>query len=187
MDVYELCCEELQKKLKVNRDVHEKIFEASSSIGLPAKRVKTEEATVPVPPPPTTTTAAALAAAADVDPDMDPEELKALNEAMQLSLTPPVAPKDDVAAPSFVSIGDGLPEGFSGLYELHGIVSHKGRSADSGHYIGWVRQAPGSDMWWCYDDAKVTEVRTDSILLLKGGGDRDMAYLTFYRFKDGSK
>jgi ubiquitin carboxyl-terminal hydrolase 14 len=69
------------------------------------------------------------------------------------------------------------------LYELHSIVTHKGREADSGHYIGWVRQEAGSDFWWKYDDADVTEVSTQDILALSGGGDRDMSYLTFYRFK----
>jgi hypothetical protein len=27
----------------------------------------------------------------------------------------------------------------SGNYELFGIVTHKGRSTDSGHYVGWVK------------------------------------------------
>ena len=86
-----------------------------------------------------------------------------------------------------VSVGLGLPEGFTGQYELHAVVTHKGRSADSGHYIGWARQTPGSDFWWCYDDDKVTEVRTEDIMKLGGGGDRDMAYLNFYRFRDMKK
>jgi ubiquitin carboxyl-terminal hydrolase 14 len=71
-----------------------------------------------------------------------------------------------------------------GSYELHSLVTHKGRAADSGHYIGWVRQESGSDYWWKYDDNTVTETTTTEILLLKGGGDKDIAYLTFYRYKD---
>lgn len=114
--------------------------------------------------------------------------------------TPPPAPssaeeagKSDAASsaeavPSApVEVGHGLPEGFTGQYELHAIVTHKGRSADSGHYIGWVRQAPGSPLWWCYNDDKVTEVRTEEVLKLGGdGADRDMAYLNFYRFKENT-
>ena len=73
---------------------------------------------------------------------------------------------------------------FAGQYELHSIVTHKGRSADSGHYIGWARQEPGSDYWWKYDDEVVTETTTEEVMKLKGGGDRDIAYLMFYRFKD---
>lgn len=52
----------------------------------------------------------------------------------------------------------------TGMYELHSLVTHKGRSADSGHYIGWARQAPGSDLWWKYDDDKVTETTTEEVL-----------------------
>ena len=71
-----------------------------------------------------------------------------------------------------------------GQYELHSIVTHKGRSADSGHYIGWARQEPGSAYWWKYDDEIVTETTTEEVMKLKGGGDRDTAYLMFYRYKD---
>ena len=53
-----------------------------------------------------------------------------------------------------------------------------------GHYIGWVRQEPGSDIWWKYDDDKVTQVGTAEILDLKGGGDWHTAYLAFYRLKE---
>lgn len=69
----------------------------------------------------------------------------------------------------------------TGVFELFALVSHKGRSADSGHYIGYTRQQPGQDMWWVFDDSKVSETKTDEILKLSGGGDRDMAYLCFYR------
>jgi ubiquitin carboxyl-terminal hydrolase 14 len=42
-----------------------------------------------------------------------------------------------------------------------GIVSHKGRSADGGHYVGWVRQAKADgkdikdDKWTLFDDHDV--------------------------------
>ena len=75
----------------------------------------------------------------------------------------------------------GVPDDFSGIYELFGVVTHKGRDADSGHYIGWVRQAEGSDTWWRFDDDVVTEVLTAEIMALRGGGDWHTAYLNFYR------
>ncbi len=28
----------------------------------------------------------------------------------------------------------------AGKYELFGVLTHKGRSADSGHYTAWVKQ-----------------------------------------------
>jgi ubiquitin carboxyl-terminal hydrolase 14 len=90
----------------------------------------------------------------------------------------------NTSVPLSEHFGEGLPEGFTGNYELMGVVTHKGRSADSGHYIGWVRQSPGSEYWWKYDDDTVTEVNTAEILNLKGGGDWHTAYLNFYRFKE---
>lgn len=80
--------------------------------------------------------------------------------------------------------GEGIPSSFRGHYELMGIVTHKGRSADSGHYIGWVRSAPGSPLWWRYDDDVVTEISTEDVMNLKGGGDWHTAYLAFYRYKE---
>ena len=31
----------------------------------------------------------------------------------------------------------------TGQYELLSVLTHKGRSADSGHYVGWVKQEDG--------------------------------------------
>jgi uncharacterized UBP type Zn finger protein len=90
---------------------------------------------------------------------------------------------DPSSSDSDLDFGEGIPSNFRGHYELMGIVTHKGRSADSGHYIGWVRSAPGSPVWWKYDDDTVTEVSTTDIMNLKGGGDWHTAYLNFYRFK----
>lgn len=59
------------------------------------------------------------------------------------------------------------------------MVTHKGRSADGGHYIGWVHGQ--GDEWHQYDDDIVTSVKTDDILNLKGGGDWHTAYLALYR------
>ncbi|CAM9148326.1 unnamed protein product [Ascophyllum nodosum] len=78
--------------------------------------------------------------------------------------------------------GPGLPGDFKGNYELFAVVTHKGREADGGHYMGWVRQE--GDDWLVFDDADVSPCKTEDIMNLKGGGDWHMAYLTFYRFKD---
>ena len=58
-------------------------------------------------------------------------------------------------------------------------MTHKGRSADGGHYIGWVH-ASGDDWLQCDDDI-VTAVKTDDIMALRGGGDWHTAYLALYR------
>mmetsp|Transcript_2080 Transcript_2080/g.4791 ORF Transcript_2080/g.4791 Transcript_2080/m.4791 type:complete len:467 (+) Transcript_2080:3878-5278(+) len=73
-------------------------------------------------------------------------------------------------------LGSGLQ---TGQYQLIGVVTHKGRSADSGHYVGWVHYK--DDVWVCYDDDTVEFVTTDDILRLSGGGDWHMAYICIYR------
>jgi len=72
----------------------------------------------------------------------------------------------------------------SGLYELRGVITHQGASADSGHYTAYVKQQErkpddaqagskrraGEDKWWWFNDDKVTEVEADKIETLSGGG-----------------
>ncbi|GFH07321.1 ubiquitin carboxyl-terminal hydrolase [Haematococcus lacustris] len=67
----------------------------------------------------------------------------------------------------------------TGKYELFACLTHKGRSADSGHYVSWVKQADGK--WVLFDDDKLTLRTEDEILALSGGGDWHMAYLLLYR------
>jgi len=67
----------------------------------------------------------------------------------------------------------------TGDYELVGVITHKGRSADSGHYVGWT-QSRGEE-WHKYDDDLVTPVKMEDILALRGGGDWHMAYYLVYR------
>lgn len=67
----------------------------------------------------------------------------------------------------------------SGMYEICGVITHKGRAADSGHYIGWVLNDEGK--WYKFDDDVVTEVTIKEIKGLSGGGDWHSAYICFYR------
>jgi ubiquitin carboxyl-terminal hydrolase 14 len=75
------------------------------------------------------------------------------------------------------------------------IVTHKGASADGGHYIGWVRKsildpagaqddsAPEADKeeWYKFDDDKVSVVTREKIATLDGGGEDSTAYILLYR------
>jgi len=72
----------------------------------------------------------------------------------------------------------------SGKYELIAVLTHKGRSADSGHYIAWVKQ--DDNKWLKFDDEKVSMVDNDEIVKLngKGGADWNIAYLCLYRTYD---
>lgn len=78
----------------------------------------------------------------------------------------------------------------SGLYELAGIVTHKGAAADAGHYISWVRRDAKrealdtpDDAWLKLDDDRVSVVSPDKIDSLSGGGQDSVAYILLYRAK----
>lgn len=69
----------------------------------------------------------------------------------------------------------------SGLYELRGVVTHQGASADSGHYTSYVKKQGAIEpatgkrkeedgKWWWFNDDKVSEVDADKIDTLSGGG-----------------
>eukprot|EP00842_Homolaphlyctis_polyrhiza_P003139 jgi/Hompol1/3826/HPOL_003366-RA len=70
----------------------------------------------------------------------------------------------------------------SGQYDLVAVLTHVGRAADSGHYIGWVKQHNG-DKWWKFDDEKVSQVNQEDITKLEGGGDWHTAYICLYAAK----
>ena len=70
----------------------------------------------------------------------------------------------------------------SGLYELRGLVTHQGASADSGHYTSYVKKTGQVDpktgkrgeedgKWWWFNDDKVSEVEAERIDTLSGGGE----------------
>jgi len=71
----------------------------------------------------------------------------------------------------------------TGMYELFALLTHKGRYADSGHYVAWVKEA--ENKWLKYDDDIVSVVDNEEIKKLsgKGGGDWHLAYMLLYRTK----
>jgi len=71
----------------------------------------------------------------------------------------------------------------SGLYDLIGIVAHKGSSADGGHYMSWAKCVGKENSWFKFDDAKVSVVDDNSVLGLEGGGEGPVAYLLLYQQK----
>ncbi|XP_055371484.1 ubiquitin carboxyl-terminal hydrolase 14 [Condylostylus longicornis] len=66
----------------------------------------------------------------------------------------------------------------SGYYTLQAVLTHKGRSSSSGHYVAWVKQKSGS--WVKFDDDMVSSVTEEEILRLSGGGDWHCAYVLLY-------
>ncbi|KAK0612330.1 ubiquitin carboxyl-terminal hydrolase-like protein [Bombardia bombarda] len=80
----------------------------------------------------------------------------------------------------------------SGLYELRGVVTHQGASADSGHYTAYVKKTGPKDPvtgkigeedgnWWWFNDDKVSEVPPEKIDTLSGGGESHSALILLYR------
>ncbi|KAF8848661.1 cysteine proteinase [Acephala macrosclerotiorum] len=80
----------------------------------------------------------------------------------------------------------------SGLYELRGIITHQGASADSGHYTSYVKKLGPLDPktgkrgeedgnWWWFNDDKVSEVEPDKLLSLSGGGESHSALILLYK------
>lgn len=67
---------------------------------------------------------------------------------------------------------------YTGRYQLSAVLTHKGRSADSGHYVAWVKQADGA--WALFDDDQIIPKTQEDVLALSGGGDWHMAYLLMY-------
>ena len=67
----------------------------------------------------------------------------------------------------------------AGRYELIAVLTHKGRSADSGHYVSWAKQEDGQ--WIQFDDEEMIPRKEEEVIALSGGGDWHMAYLLLYR------
>ena len=58
------------------------------------------------------------------------------------------------------------------------MLTHKGRSSSSGHYVAWVRQK--GDTWIECNDDDVRPIHVDDVMKLSGGGDWHTAYLLLY-------
>ncbi|XP_026419345.1 ubiquitin carboxyl-terminal hydrolase 6-like isoform X2 [Papaver somniferum] len=67
----------------------------------------------------------------------------------------------------------------TGVYELVSVLTHQGRSADSGHYVAWVKQESGK--WIQFDDEEAILRCEEDITKLSGGGDWHTAYICMYK------
>ncbi|XP_052383233.1 ubiquitin carboxyl-terminal hydrolase 37-like isoform X3 [Oncorhynchus keta] len=67
----------------------------------------------------------------------------------------------------------------NGYYQLTGVVSHLGGSANSGHYISDILNASGN--WFCCNDSQVSMSNEATVLRTRARS----AYLLFYMFRAG--
>jgi len=76
------------------------------------------------------------------------------------------------------SFEDDLGSNNSGYYELRAVLTHKGRSSSSGHYVAWVKHTPTE--WLMCDDDIIRPINEEEVLKLSGGGDWHCAYVLLY-------
>jgi ubiquitin carboxyl-terminal hydrolase 14 len=82
----------------------------------------------------------------------------------------------------------------TGYYELVGVISHKGRTADGGHYVGWCLLEKGGkvgkevkdDRWLLFDDDEVSAHNWKDLVglgtdLQGGKVDTQIAYINIYK------
>lgn len=76
------------------------------------------------------------------------------------------------------SFEDDLGSNNSGYYELQAVLTHKGRSSNSGHYVAWIRYK--GDTWIECNDDDINLIHVEDVMKLSGGGDWHTAYLLLY-------
>lgn len=103
------------------------------------------------------------------DAKLERERAKKLGETV-------VEPKNLKPLPT--SFEDDIGSNNSGFYQLNAVLTHKGRSSSSGHYVAWVRRQQNE--WLMFDDENVVPVTEEDVMKLSGGGDWHTAYLLIY-------
>jgi len=195
LDVYEFCSEKVQAVLKVARDqaLKEEEEEINKKLAAVEKENKMDDEANEKKD--TKEGQATPDAKMDGNDDDDDDDLKA---AMAMSMQT-TEDEEKSKQPAPILVGPGLPPNFQGKYELFAVVTHKGRDADGGHYMGWVKAENDANMktgaskigdtdednddWFVFDDDEGSPCKTEDVLKLKGGGDWHMSYLNFYRAK----
>ena len=96
---------------------------------------------------------------------------------------PPPKTAEELAALKLAVEGAEAGDCKTGRYELFAVITHQGRTAEGGHYVGWVKK--DAKKWLVFDDETVAEIDADRVKELYGGGDWHMAYMCLYRKMDG--
>ena len=68
----------------------------------------------------------------------------------------------------------------SGYYELQAVLTHKGRSSNSGHYVAWVKYK--GDTWIECNDDDVNPIHVEDVLKLSGGGKEFLSATFIYSY-----
>ncbi|KAK9836436.1 hypothetical protein WJX74_000563 [Apatococcus lobatus] len=166
LDLYDFCTPDLKRQLDGPRDALRAIEDKAAADARASKsKVPKEEGS--------------KAANVETAQLMDTPQAKTVGDAdvdMRDAGPPTSSSAGDEASTSTSAAHAG---GHTGRYELMAVLTHKGRSADSGHYVSWVKQDSGQ--WVQFDDEQLVLRKEDEIATLAGGGDWHMAYLLMYR------
>ncbi|KAF8820497.1 ubiquitin carboxyl-terminal hydrolase, partial [Cardiosporidium cionae] len=164
LDLFDFCSEvlklffcssntDLQKEFLVGR----KVLAARKDREVETAPIVPSEQTAPIMPP---VESASQVSSVETAPIVPPVE------------TAPIVPQEDTVSTPLMEIHDGK-------YELCSIVTHKGRTAERGHYVAWVKK--DEDMWYMFDDENVTVQKWSSLDLNGGRSDYHIAYLCMYK------
>lgn len=154
LDATDLCSPELKKKLIPARDKFRDIEKEKEELHRAAKRARLFESE------------GSTQQSSSQKPVSDEKE-KEMKAAISSALDPELA-----ADPSCNA---------TGLYSLSAVITHKGATADAGHYQCFVKNDKVPDQWFKFNDDVVTIVDQDRIETLSGGGESDSALILLYK------
>lgn len=138
LDVFDFCSEGLRVELAGPRDAYKAYQDVRAGLAAAAKKQKVEGGPARV----EATASGGGTGGSDVE----------MKDAVDGVVTAP---------PSTVGSSGGHVGAATGRYELLGVLTHKGRSADSGHYVAWVKQGDGQ--WIQFDDEKMIPRKEEEV------------------------
>lgn len=157
LDATELCTDELRKRIAPIRDRVREVQKAEEDAERARKRTKTQL----------------------TDSGASNDEISTKLDSMT---SPTTDLQQEVDSLLTEEMKQDIGANNCGLYELIGVLTHSGASADSGHYQAWMK-APVGDEWYRFNDDKVTTVGKEKIEGLAGGGESDSIYIGLYKSK----
>jgi len=191
LDVVEFCTEELRKQLVPVRDKVREIRKDEEDVTRARKRQKLahkqeedrekDRIAHPDPKPSTSSSDKNAEQKGEGDVGMNEAVYKTDAEYEAEHTASILAAKKELFALINPELAKDEGANKSGVYELRGVVTHQGASADSGHYTSYVKKQGALDAktgkrkeedgkWWWFNDDKVSEVDAEKIESLSGGG-----------------
>ncbi|KAK7743770.1 deubiquitinating enzyme [Cytospora paraplurivora] len=197
LDIMEFCADSLKEKLVPVRDRLREVNKDEEDIERARKRRRTNPASEGEPSQPAkeekkNDKKEAKKAATDGDGDTPMETYKTDAEWEEEKAAALRSAKRELLSLVNQDLAEDEGANQSGLYELRGVVTHQGSSADSGHYTAYVKKPAPKDPktgkageedgnWYWFNDDKVSEVPGDKIETLAGGGETHSALILLYK------